>query len=221
MGGTLTAGWPRGPRRGFEAPITAQGARGDGAPRNSPRSSGTADGPEPARGSERASWVGGERASRSASSRRSHALSEASDKSPWISRYRTGPRVGPRHRREAGKAAAPAGASDKDAKVELKTVKEKTSYTFSINIGKSFKNQSIDIDLPLVMKGIQDAMGGGKCLLTDAECTQVMQEFQKEMVAKRSEGKKAAGDKNKRTETCSWPRAGSSRVQTFERTKYR
>jgi len=99
---------------------------------------------------------------------------------------------------EAGKAAAPAGATDKDAKVELKTTKEKTSYTFGVNIGKSFKNQSIDVDLPLVMKGIQDAMGGGKCLLTDAECSQVMQEFQKEMVAKRSEGKKVASDKNKK-----------------------
>ncbi len=99
---------------------------------------------------------------------------------------------------EAGKAAAPPAAADKDAKVELKTTKDRTSYTLGINIGKNFKNQSIDVDLNLLFKGIQDAMGGGKCLLTDAECGQVMQEFQKEMVARRSEGKKAAGDKNRK-----------------------
>jgi FKBP-type peptidyl-prolyl cis-trans isomerase len=100
---------------------------------------------------------------------------------------------------EAGKAQAPPAAGDgKEAKIELKTAKDRTSYTFGINIGKSFKAQSIDVDLGLLTKGIQDAMGGGKCLLTDAECTQVMQEFQREMAAKRSEGKKAAGDKNRK-----------------------
>jgi FKBP-type peptidyl-prolyl cis-trans isomerase len=100
---------------------------------------------------------------------------------------------------EAGKAAPPPAAADqKGEKIELKTTKDRTSYAFGVNIGKSLKAQSLDVDLGLLAKGIQDAMGGGKCLLTDQECMQVMQDLRREMTAKQSEGKKAAAEKNKK-----------------------
>ena len=85
-----------------------------------------------------------------------------------------------------------------DSKVELKTAKDKSSYAIGLNIGKNFKSQGLDVDLKLVLKGMEDGFSGQQPLLTNAEIRDTMMALQKEMMAKQGERKKVDGEKNKK-----------------------
>ena len=74
-----------------------------------------------------------------------------------------------------------------EEKLILKNQKEKVSYIIGMDIGGNLKKQSIDIDPNILAKGIQDALGGAKSLLTDQEIQETMVAFQKEMMAKQAE----------------------------------
>src|ERR1041385_8774333 len=80
----------------------------------------------------------------------------------------------------------------------LKTQKEKVSYSIGHNIGSSFKQQGIEVDLDVLIKGLKDGQAGQPGLLTEAETTAVMEAFQKEMEGKATEktakAKKAGED---------------------------
>ena len=78
----------------------------------------------------------------------------------------------------------------------LKTQKDKVSYSIGLDIGRNFKDQSIEIDPNLLAKGIQDAVSNGKRLLTEEEVQAVMTTFQQEMQAKAAAKGKEVGDKN-------------------------
>lgn len=77
---------------------------------------------------------------------------------------------------------------------DLKSQKEKISYIIGMDMGKNLKGQSLDIDQAALVKGIKDALSGGKSSLTDEEIRETMAAFQKEMIAKRQ----ALGEKNKK-----------------------
>lgn len=80
-------------------------------------------------------------------------------------------------------------------KSDLKTQKDKVSYSIGLDIGRNLKDQSIEIDPKLLSQGIQDAISG-KHLLTDEEIQKVMSTFREEMQAKAAAQAKVVGDKN-------------------------
>ena len=80
----------------------------------------------------------------------------------------------------------------------LKNQKDRASYIIGMEIGKTFKKQSIDIDADILTRGIKDAISGEKPLLTEQEIQETMAAFQKEAMAKQMELAKALGEKNKR-----------------------
>jgi FKBP-type peptidyl-prolyl cis-trans isomerase FklB len=80
----------------------------------------------------------------------------------------------------------------------LKSEKEKLSYTFGANFGKSLKQQEIEINTDIFIKGMKDGLSGGKTLLTDQEMKDTMTSFQKEMAAKQAEKRKVLAEKNKK-----------------------
>jgi FKBP-type peptidyl-prolyl cis-trans isomerase FklB len=71
-----------------------------------------------------------------------------------------------------------------EEKLVLKNQKERVSYIIGMDIGSNLKKQSIDIDPNILAKGIQDALGGAKSLLTDQEVQETMVAFQKELMEK-------------------------------------
>jgi FKBP-type peptidyl-prolyl cis-trans isomerase FklB len=79
----------------------------------------------------------------------------------------------------------------------LKNQKDRVSYIIGMEIGKTFKKQSIDIDADILTRGIKDAISGGKPLLTEQEIQETMAAFQKEATAKQAELAKKLGEKNK------------------------
>jgi len=80
----------------------------------------------------------------------------------------------------------------------LKSLKEKVSYCIGLNIGKSMKQDSVDLDPDVLVRGIRDALSGAKPLLTDAEIQEAMVAFQKETQAKAAADRKVSGEKAKK-----------------------
>jgi len=80
---------------------------------------------------------------------------------------------------------------------ELKTDKEKISYSIGMDIGGNLKRGSVEVDPEMLAKGIQDSYGGGKTLLTEDQARQVIEEFQKTMMAKKAEEMQKLSEKNK------------------------
>ncbi len=56
----------------------------------------------------------------------------------------------------------------------LKTDKDRMNYSIGVDVIKNYKKQGIDVDLDLVIKGMKDALSGGKLLLTDAEMRKIL-----------------------------------------------
>jgi FKBP-type peptidyl-prolyl cis-trans isomerase FklB len=70
-----------------------------------------------------------------------------------------------------------------EEKVMLNSQKEKISYIMGMDIGKSMRAQSMDIDLESLFKGIRDTLNGDKPLLSDEEIRETMALLQKEIMA--------------------------------------
>lgn len=68
----------------------------------------------------------------------------------------------------------------------LTTDIDKLSYSIGADLGKNFKKQSIDINADAMALGIKDGMGGGALLLTDDQMKEVINKFQKDLMAKRT-----------------------------------
>jgi FKBP-type peptidyl-prolyl cis-trans isomerase FklB len=80
----------------------------------------------------------------------------------------------------------------------LKSEKDKLSYIFGANFGKTLKQQEIELNTDMFVKGLKDGSSGDKLLLTDQEMKDTMTAFQKEMAAKQAEKRKALAEKNKK-----------------------
>ena len=79
---------------------------------------------------------------------------------------------------------------------KLDNQKDKVSYSIGLDIGGTLKRQMIDVNEEVLNRGLQDGLKGEKPLLTDEQTKEVMQAFQKEMLAKQEAVKKEAGAKN-------------------------
>ena len=75
-------------------------------------------------------------------------------------------------------------ASAADTKMTLKDEKDKVSYSIGLNIGKSMKQEGLDINPDALATAMKDVFAGTKPQLTDEQVQQVMQDFQKKMMAK-------------------------------------
>ena len=80
----------------------------------------------------------------------------------------------------------------------LKSKKDRLSYSIGLDVGNALKRQGVDVDMDVMMRGVKDALSGGKKLLTDEEVRQTMTEFTKELAAKRAEETKKVGEENKK-----------------------
>jgi FKBP-type peptidyl-prolyl cis-trans isomerase len=79
--------------------------------------------------------------------------------------------------------AADAKGTDKS---ELTTPKQKASYAIGVNIGKGMKQQGVDADLDIILKGMKDG-AAGNAALTDQEMQEAMMNLQKDMQSKAAE----------------------------------
>jgi FKBP-type peptidyl-prolyl cis-trans isomerase FklB len=80
----------------------------------------------------------------------------------------------------------------------FKTQKDKVSYAIGMNIGTTLHKQSVEIDPKVFQQGLQDALAGGKTLLSEEEERAVLTELQNDMRKKQQEKMQQAGEANKK-----------------------
>ena len=80
----------------------------------------------------------------------------------------------------------------------LKTQKEKTSYAIGMNIGNGLRRDGVDVDPNVLLRGMKDALSGGKPLLTDEEAKAAMNALQNDLRQKHQTMMQQVGDANKK-----------------------
>lgn len=84
-------------------------------------------------------------------------------------------------------------------KAELRSLRDKASYSFGMTMGGGLKKQNVDIDIDLLIQGLRDATGGGKMALTEEQAFEAMESFEKDVAAKRADdAKRFLADNKKR-----------------------
>jgi FKBP-type peptidyl-prolyl cis-trans isomerase FklB len=84
------------------------------------------------------------------------------------------------------------------APLVLKTPKDKASYAIGMNVGKSLHKDSVDVDPTILLRGLKDALAGGKTLLTDDEAKTAMVAIQADLRKKQEAKMAVLGDANKK-----------------------
>lgn len=79
----------------------------------------------------------------------------------------------------------------------LSTDTDKLSYSIGADLGKNFKTQGIDINPTALAKGMQDGMGTGSLALTEQQMKDVLNKFQKDLMAKRTAEFNKKAEENK------------------------
>ena len=81
---------------------------------------------------------------------------------------------------------------------ELKTEKEKLSYSMGVATGMQMKRQSMDVDADMFAKGLKDAVSGGTLMMTEPQVQETLMKFQQDMAAKQAEKTKLQAEANKK-----------------------
>lgn len=80
----------------------------------------------------------------------------------------------------------------------LKTEKEKENYGIGISVIRNFKQQGIEIDLDLVIRGMKDALAGNNLLMAEDDLRATMTTFQNEIRLKQKQAARIAAEDNKK-----------------------
>ena len=78
------------------------------------------------------------------------------------------------------------------------TFKERTSYALGMNLGTQLHAQAVEVDPELLLKGLKDALSGGKTQMTEEEVRSCFTELQSVLSKKQQEKAAAAGAANKK-----------------------
>jgi UDP-GlcNAc:undecaprenyl-phosphate/decaprenyl-phosphate GlcNAc-1-phosphate transferase len=81
---------------------------------------------------------------------------------------------------------------------ELKTEKDKVSYGIGVSVGRNFRQQGVEADVNLVVKGLKDELTGKKVLLSEDELRKTMANYQQDLRQKQMEDRKVAALENKK-----------------------
>ena len=76
-------------------------------------------------------------------------------------------------------------------------MQDRASYVIGYNLGRTLKQNDVNANSDLIVKGLRDGMTGANGMLTDAEMQSTMQEFQKQVQAQQEAKQKVVGEKNK------------------------
>jgi FKBP-type peptidyl-prolyl cis-trans isomerase FklB len=84
----------------------------------------------------------------------------------------------------------------------LKTKKDKASYALGmsvgLNLGAKLHQQSVEVDQTILLRGVKDALAGGKTLLTEEEARAALTQLSLEARKNMDEKMKLAGEGNKK-----------------------
>ncbi len=80
----------------------------------------------------------------------------------------------------------------------LKDQQDKINYSIGLDIARNFKQQGVEIDLELFIRGLKDGLAGGEMLLSEKEYRKILSTFQADLIRKNSVRKQFAAMDNKK-----------------------
>jgi FKBP-type peptidyl-prolyl cis-trans isomerase FklB len=89
-------------------------------------------------------------------------------------------------------------AATKPKPLVLTTEKDKQSYAIGLNVGQSLHRDGIVVDPKILAQGLQDAVAGGKVLLTDDQIKTVMTDLKNQVRQEQEAKRQAALETNKK-----------------------
>jgi FKBP-type peptidyl-prolyl cis-trans isomerase FklB len=93
------------------------------------------------------------------------------------------------HHKAAAKTSSP---------LVLKTQKEKASYAIGMNIAGNMKQNGVEVDTVILLRGMNDVLAGDKLLLTDEEAKAALTTLQQESREKKEAQMKSLGEANQK-----------------------
>jgi FKBP-type peptidyl-prolyl cis-trans isomerase len=90
------------------------------------------------------------------------------------------------------------GDAPSKQKKELKTEKEKISYSLGVEIGRSFRELKNEIDMDTLWRGFSDSIRGGDLLMSEQEGRAVKQKFLTRIQKQRKAKRENMSDDNKK-----------------------
>ena len=78
-----------------------------------------------------------------------------------------------------------------------KTEKDKVNYGIGVSVGRNIKQQGVEVDVDMVVKGLKDELSGKKLLMSEDELRKTMTAFQQNLRQKQIEEIKKAALDNK------------------------
>ena len=91
-----------------------------------------------------------------------------------------------------------AGPASAQQSPELKTQRDKVMYAIGVNVASNLRQQGLEIDLDLVLRGMQDSFAGGQLLLSDEEIRIAIRNYQIELRQKQGQVLAKAASENKK-----------------------
>lgn len=85
-----------------------------------------------------------------------------------------------------------------NAETELKSDKEKISYSIGTQLGQDIKRNEIDLDMDMFVRAMRDALAGNKPAMSEDEMRATMQTFQQNIRQKQIAAAQELGERNKK-----------------------
>jgi FKBP-type peptidyl-prolyl cis-trans isomerase FklB len=123
---------------------------------------------------------------------------QSSQKATPATAQQPAPAKPPATKESAGPKTGQSDAAEGQSVPALTTQKDKASYAIGMNIGKSLKRDSVDVDANLLLRGIEDALAGSTPLLTDEEAKAALVMLQNDVRQKQEEKLRLVGEANKK-----------------------
>jgi FKBP-type peptidyl-prolyl cis-trans isomerase len=98
----------------------------------------------------------------------------------------------------AGAQNSAAPASQAPATQAPTTQKDKVSYGIGVGVARTLKNQGIDVNTDVLMRGLRDALSGQKLEMSDEELNNTMSALQQEVNQRQMQAKAKEADDNKK-----------------------
>jgi FKBP-type peptidyl-prolyl cis-trans isomerase FklB len=106
------------------------------------------------------------------------------------------PQAAPKKAPAAKTGHAPAKKTQ--APLTLNTDKDKVSYAIGMNMGSAMKRDGIEIDTAILLRGLTDALSGGKLLLTEKEVQSTLTALQADLRKKQELKQQQLAETNKK-----------------------
>lgn len=95
----------------------------------------------------------------------------------------------------AGVLAAQPGSAETPV---LATDEAKASYSVGVSMGMSVRQQKLELDAELVLRGLRDGLAGGPLLLSEEEVGRIVSELQAELRQRQLEARRLGGEEHKK-----------------------